>query len=307
MDVERSLPSGIGSLPPLHCLLAFEATARNLSLAKAAGELRLTPSTVSQSIALLEERLRLQLMRQATPVVELTAAGQRYFGFVQIFAHRLRDGLYERFPVGRAQLRVTAPQALSRLWLAPRLGAFMRAHARIDLVLTSTERFQAVQGGGVDIGLRYGGEVDDQLVNVPLWTDRLVAVGAPRLAALGEGLSARELAASLPLIEHPSASWHVWLPGNGADTRLQPLLTCSDLHLAIEAAVQGLGLVIAPARIIAARLASGALRRVSTHSVEARPYRAVVSREQFGRAPVQAFLAWLSGEAAAQAATMGTP
>ena len=297
----------MGSVPPLHCLLAFEAAARNLSLSKAAGELRVTESAVSQSIALLEDRLRLQLIRRLSPVVDLTESGQRYLESVQVFAHRLRDGLYARFPVGRTQLRVTAPQAFSRLWLAPRLGAFVRAHPRIDLILTSTERFQTLLGGGVDIGLRYGGVVDDRLLEVPLWTDRLIVLGSPGLAAAAAGLSATELARSFPLIEHPSASWRVWLEGLELPASiLRPRLSCADLHLAIEAAVEGLGLVVAPARIVEARVASGRLHRMSPHSVEARPYRAVVSRAQFERGPVQAFLAWLASEVAVQAASRGT-
>jgi DNA-binding transcriptional LysR family regulator len=304
-DVNQGVPPAIGSLPPLHCLLAFEAAARNLSLSKAAGELRLTQSAVSQSIALLEDRLRVQLIRRLTPVVDLTEAGQRYFEAVQAFAHRLRDGLYERFPVGRTQLRVTAPQAFSRLWLAPRLGAFTRAHPRIDLILTSTERFEALLGGGVDIGLRYGGvSGDDRLRELPLWTDRLIVAGTPRLAAAAQGLSPTELARAFPLIEHPIASWKVWLAGwDEVSSTVRPLLVCSDLHLAIEAAVEGLGLVVAPARIVAARVASGRLCRISSHSVDAQPYRAVVSQEQFERAPVQAFLAWLLSEVALQASS----
>ena len=304
LDVQSGQQPAIGSVPPLHCLLAFEAAARNLSLSKAAGELRVTESAVSQSIALLEDRLRLQLIRRLSPVVDLTEAGQRYFEFVQVFAHRLRDGLYERFPVGRTQLRVTAPQAFSRLWLAPRLGNFVRAHPRIDLILTSTERFQALLGGGVDIGLRYGGVVDERLSEVTLWTDRLIVVGAPRFAAVAAGLSPAELARAFPIIEHPSSSWRLWLAGwEVPNLTVRPLLVCSDLHLAIEAAVEGLGLVVSPARIVQARVAAGRLFRMSPHSVEARPYRAVVSREQSERAPVQAFLTWLSTEVASQAAT----
>ena len=304
LEVEKSFRPGIGSLPPLHCLLAFEAAARNLSLSKAAGELRLTQTAVSQSIALLEARLRLQLVGRATPVVELTEVGQRYFEFVQTFAHRLRDGLYDRFPVGRTQLRITAPQGLGRLWLAPRLGAFTRAHPRIDLILTSTERYEPVSGGGVDIALRSGGLADDRLVELHLWTDRLVVAGTAQLAARAQGLSPAEVASAFPRIEHPGASWSVWLAGTDTEASARrPLMACSDLHLAIEAAVHGLGLVVSPARIIELKLASGALHRISPRSVAARPYRAVVSRQQFDRAPVRAFLAWLSAEVAVQDAT----
>jgi DNA-binding transcriptional LysR family regulator len=268
---------------------------------KAAGELRLTQSAVSQSIALLEDRLRLQLVRHAAPVVELTPAGQRYFEFVQDFSHRLRDGLHERFPVGRTQLRITAPQGLGRLWLAPRLVNFTRSHPRVDLVITLTHRYQAVLGGGVDIALRCPGVEDDQLAAVHLWTDRLVVAGTPDLAAKADGLSPAELVSSFPIIEHPSASWNVWLSGTETvRPALRPTIACSDLHFAIEAAAQGFGLVVAPARIIGSKIATGALRRISSRSVEARPYHAVISRKQFDRAPVREFVAWLSREVALQ-------
>lgn len=290
--------------PPLHCLLAFEAVARHLSLAKAAGELRLTASAVSQSIALLEDRLGLKLVRTMAPAVELTLAGREYFGIVQAFVHGLRDGLYERFPVGRTQLRVTASQALGRLWLAPRLQHFTQRHPRIDLVVTSTEQFQSLRGGGLDVALRYGGTPGDGLVAVPLWTDRHVAVGAPALARRADGLSPAAIVRSLPLIDHPVSSWSGWLASASTETVVvRARLQCSDLHLAIEAACQGLGLVIVPARVVHDLLARRLLRLASPHAAPGKAYQAVVSVEQARRAPVQAFLRWLSDEAGAAPAS----
>jgi LysR family transcriptional regulator, glycine cleavage system transcriptional activator len=106
-------------------------------VSKAAGELRVTASAVAQSIAVIEDRVQMQLVRSLLPVVELTEPGDRYFRSVQAFATQLRDGLFERFPVGRTQLRISASQALSRLWLAPRISEFVGLHPRIDLVLTT--------------------------------------------------------------------------------------------------------------------------------------------------------------------------
>jgi LysR family glycine cleavage system transcriptional activator len=293
-------PHGAASLgpPPLHCIQAFEAVARHLSLAKAAGELRLSASALTQSIAALEGRLGVKLVRNLASSVELTGAGEHYFHAVQAFAHRLRDGLYERFPVGRAQLHVTASQALARLWLAPRLGMFVQRHPRIDVILTSTAKFQSLKDGGVDIGLRYGGSVDDDMLAVPLWTDHHIAAGAPGLAAQADGLAPAEIARRLPLVEHPVASWRHWLGAiDPALAGVDPLLTCNDLHLAIEAACQGLGLVIAPSRLLAAKLASGQLRRVSTHSTPGKAYQAVLWRQRAERPPVQAFMRWMAEQA----------
>ena len=294
-------PRGAASLspPPLHCIQAFEAAARHLSLAKAAGELRLSAAALTQSIAALEERLGVKLVRQLAPAVQLTDAGEHYFHAVQAFAHRLRDGLYERLPVGRAQLHVTASQALARLWLAPRLGLFAQRHPRIDVILTSTAKFQSLKDGGVDIGLRYGGSVDEDMLAVPLWADEHIAAAAPALAARADGLSPGEIARLLPLVEHPVASWRQWLAAiDPALASVDPLLSCNDLHLAIEAACQGLGLVIAPSRLLGAKIASGQLRRVGTHAAPGKAYQAVLWRERAGRAPLQAFVRWLAEQAA---------
>ena len=285
--------------PPLHCLQAFEAVSRHLSLAKASGELRLSAAALTQSIATLEGRLALKLVHRWAPQVELTAAGQQYFQAVQAFAHQLCDGLYERLPVGRTSLRVTASQALARLWLAPRLGQFARQHPRIDVVLTSTATLEPLKDGGVDIGLRYGGPVEADMLAVPLWADVHIAAAAPALAARADGLSPGEIARQLPLVEHPVASWRPWLaavdPGLAA---VDPLLACNDLHLAIEAACQGLGVVIAPARLLGGPFARGELQRVSRHSTPGRCYQAVLWRERAERPPVAAFLRWLSAQVA---------
>lgn len=299
-EIESHDPAAIRQPPPLHCLLAFEAVARNLNLAKAAGELRLTASAVTQSIALLEARLGLKLLRTLAPVVELTDAGRDYFATVQDFVHRLRDGLYERFPLGRTQLRITASQALGRLWLAPRLQRFTQRHPRIDLVITSTEQFQSLRGGGLDVALRYGGAPAEGLVSRPLWTDRHVAVGAPALARRADGLSPAAIVKSLPLIDHPVSSWSGWLAALAPDEGpVRARLQCSDLHLAIEAACLGLGLVIVPARVVHELLARRVLRLASPHAGPGKAYQAFVSVEQAQRAPVQAFLHWLADEAGA--------
>lgn len=285
--------------PPLHCIQAFEAVARHLSLAKAAGELSLSGAALAQSIAALEGRLGVKLVCGLSPRVELTQAGERYFHAVQAFANQLRDGLYERFPVGRARLQVTASQALARLWLAPRLGQFARRHPRIDVVLTSTAQLQSLKAGGVDVGLRYGGSIDEDLLAVPLWTDRHIAAGSPALAARAAGLSPAALARSLPLVEHPVASWRHWLGAiDPALASVDPLLTCNDLHLAIEAACQSLGLVIAPSRLLAGKIADGQLCRVSAHATEGKAYQAVLWRERAGRPALRAFLGWLEEQAA---------
>ena len=65
-----------GVTPPLNALLAFEAAARNMSIKKAALELRVTPSAVSHRLRVLELMLGRELLRRVGSRLELTEAGQ---------------------------------------------------------------------------------------------------------------------------------------------------------------------------------------------------------------------------------------
>ncbi|MED5621453.1 LysR substrate-binding domain-containing protein [Ideonella sp. BN130291] len=289
--------AGLRNIPPLHCLLAFEAVGRTLSLAKAAGELSVTASAVGQSIAMLEDRVGLQLVRRLAPQVQLTPVGWSYLATVQAFTHRMRDDLCTHFPVGHAQLRISTPQALGRRWLAPRLGRFMRRVPRLDLVVDTTEHFQPLGDGGVDVALRYGAVEDDRHLTVQMWSDQLVAVAAPALAQRCQGLAPHELMRGVPIIDHPSASWRLWLGGDGSDAGdYHASLRCTDLDLGIQAAALGMGVVLSPARLVASALAAGSLVRVTQHAHQAKAYSFVTSRTAAARAPVREFLAWLQAE-----------
>lgn len=287
------------SLPPLHHLQAFESVARNRSIAKAAGELHVSRTTLEQQLQALEGRLGIKLVRAMTPAVTLTDAGQQYLKSVQNFTQHLRDELYVTFPSGRSQLRVTASQAIARLWLAPRIGDFVRRHPRIDLIITSTDRTEALKDGGVDVGLRYDGRNNDGLFALPLWEDRHIAAAAPQVAERAAGKEPTELPRFVPLIDHTVTSWRQWLAAiDPTLAPIRPYLRCTDLHLAIEAAEQGMGVVIAPSRMLSGKLASGQLQRITDHSTAGLTYKAVVSHEQQFRTPVIVFLKWLAEQVA---------
>ena len=62
-------------LPPLNALRAFEAAARHGAIAKAAEELSVTPSAVSEQVRLLEARLDVKLFHRRAQGVTLTSEG----------------------------------------------------------------------------------------------------------------------------------------------------------------------------------------------------------------------------------------
>lgn len=284
----------MGLLPPMHCLLAFEAVARNRQLTRAAHELGLTKSALCNSIGLLEHRLRLRLVRRYSPAVELTEAGWQYLAATQAFSREIRDALYEQSPRARTQLRVSASRAMGRIWLGPKLADFMRLHPRVELLVTTTDRIDSVLGDGVDVALRYGGEAPEGTVSVPLMADRLIVVASPSLLQAQGGPPGVPQLHAAPLIEHPSLPWARWFESLGAgELRVQPRLLTTDLHLALNAAAHGVGFAIAPSLLARPLIAAGRLQPVCGHTLPAKPYHAVVAQAQVDRAPMQAFVAWL--------------
>lgn len=64
--------------PPIQLLPAFEAAARLLSFSKAAEELHITTSAISQQIKQLEAHFGQPLFRRLTRRVELTEPGYQF-------------------------------------------------------------------------------------------------------------------------------------------------------------------------------------------------------------------------------------
>ncbi len=95
-------------LPPLKSLPAFEAAARNLSFTRAAQELHVTQSAISQQVKALELYLGVALFRRINQGLELTEEGGRYFPLVRDSLGQLRSGTSQLWSdqaeaAGRAQ------------------------------------------------------------------------------------------------------------------------------------------------------------------------------------------------------------
>ena len=122
---ERSNPTGAQRIPPIQCLLTFEALARLRSVTQAAEELCVTPSAVSHRVRQLEQILGAKLFGRAD--FSLTTEGSEYLAHV-------REGLdaLQRFPgsmgtPGKRKLKLAVTPTFARAILIPRLKQFTEA------------------------------------------------------------------------------------------------------------------------------------------------------------------------------------
>jgi len=125
-------------LPSLALLRTFEAAARHLSFKRAAAEVCVTPSAVSQQIRALEEWLGAPLFHRMTRGLALTAQGEAMLPKLREGFECIAAAVELTRQAGDGPLQLTAPPSFASYWLVPRLPAFAAAHPGIELRLAST-------------------------------------------------------------------------------------------------------------------------------------------------------------------------
>jgi LysR family transcriptional regulator, transcriptional activator for dmlA len=123
-------------------LEVFILVAESGGFAGAARRLRLTPSAISRRVALLEDRLGVQLLSRTTRKVELTAAGEAYFQRIKPLLSAIAaaaDDLEQFSPVPVGQLVVSAPAALLERKLVSFVTEYLMANPQMRAELIPSE------------------------------------------------------------------------------------------------------------------------------------------------------------------------
>src|SRR5262249_14217400 len=129
----------------------FLSVAQHRSFRRAAAELGVTPSAVSQTVRALEARLGAALFARTTRSVGLTEAGQRFleragpaFDELVAAAEAARD-LGQR-PAGL--LRLSVPRAVVPLVPEPIIASFCQAYPEIELEIAASDEMVDLAAGG---------------------------------------------------------------------------------------------------------------------------------------------------------------
>ena len=245
---------------PLNALRAFEASARHLSFTRAAIELCVTQAAVSHQVKALETRLGVQLFRRLPRGLALTDEGVALQPVLAESFDRMAE-LVEGIASGEATqlLSVAAVGTFTTGWLLPRLPAFRAAHPRIDLRLFTNNNRVDLAGEGLDFAIRFGDGAWHATEAVPLMEAPLTPLCTPAMAReLGDP---RNLLGMPLLRSYRADEWTRWFEAAGiaAPTLKGPVF---DSSLAMtEAAMQGAGVALAPASMLARAIDHGLLVR----------------------------------------------
>jgi LysR family transcriptional regulator, glycine cleavage system transcriptional activator len=234
-------------MPPLNALRAFEATARLLSFKQAANELRVTAGAVSQHVKALEEQLGVKLFRRHHNSLALTEAGSAYlpalrnaFSIISESTQRVAAKLaFEVLSVG-----VQAPFAVK--WLFPRLPQLLKDNPQLDIRLGSSIELDDLREGAVDAIIRYGTGHFPGFHSILVRAARLDPVCSPHLIANGPPLrEPSDLRHHTLLHDEFREGWRTWFASQRIeDVDLTRGLSFTDEHLALKAAIEGLGVAL---------------------------------------------------------------
>ncbi|MEP6564619.1 MAG: LysR family transcriptional regulator [Mesorhizobium sp.] len=273
---------------PVAALRAFEAAARHGQLSSAAEELGVTHGAVSRHVSHLEAFVGTQLFEGARSRPKLTAEG-RVFGFALTAAFdQIEDALRI---IGRGDgciLDVACLSTFAMRWLIPRLHGFTAKYPRYDVRLATDDRHPR-------------GHVDVQILVLPpeaglpencslLFHEKLALVVAPSLAA-----DDRTDVLMLPRLEtrtRPDA-WREWarLTCTEGHNEIGGTRIFDHYHMTIEAALNSLGIAIAPWHLVAEDVACGRLRAPFGFVDSSYVYAVQVIRP--GRPKTDHFVKWL--------------
>src|SRR6476659_8983893 len=169
--------------PELGEMNAFVTVAERRSFAKAAIQLGISRSRLSETIRGLEDRLGVRLLNRTTRSVAPTAAGERLLARLRPLLDDF-DAVLDSINAFRDKpaglLRLTVPPPAANLLLAPLLSRFLAQYPAIDLEIYIDAALTDIVAGRFDAGIRTGEERRGVLVAAPDYLARHPRPTSPR-------------------------------------------------------------------------------------------------------------------------------
>lgn len=247
-------------LPPLRSLRVLEAAVRHENYTRAADELNLTHSAVSHQIHALEEALGVRLLERAGRRMRPTDSGRQLAQDVRATLDSLATAVERvRGADSTNAITVSSLPSFAAAWLVTRLGGFLERFPHIDMRLESSTALADFRNDGVDVAIRFGTGNYEGLISEKMFDDEVFPTMSPKLKRSARVRTPADLA-RVPLLRIRSQPWLPWFEAAGVDIqepRRGPVF--NDSELALQAAMQGQGAVLARGSLAVTKLRSGAL------------------------------------------------
>jgi DNA-binding transcriptional LysR family regulator len=251
----------------LNRVAAFVRVVREGSFTSAAKALGLPKSSISRSVAQLEQDLGLRLLHRTTRKLHLTDAGSAYYERVSRAITDIGEATCVAADMQaqlRGNVRITAPVDLGVWALAPIVSRFVRKHPNIHVHVGLTGRLVDMVAEGFDLALRVGPLRDSALVArriKPL--EGGIYASARYIARRGEPKRIEDLASHDCVLFRPMPAWTMLdREGRERTVEVSGPVSVDDFMFAHEAVVAGAGLGLMPAFLCEKETHRGSLVRV---------------------------------------------
>ncbi|WP_394827987.1 LysR family transcriptional regulator [Pendulispora albinea] len=250
---------------------AFLSVAQHRSFRKAAAELGVTPSAISQAVRALETRIGAALFIRTTRSVGLTEAGERFLSRAKPAFEELVAASHVASELGQRPsglLRLSVPRAVVPILLEPLVASFCEAYPEVEVEIAASAELVDLAAKGFDAGVRMGQFIAADMVTVRLTPPfRFVIVGSPAYFARKDRPERPD-----DLRRHACLRWRrsngglaLWSlddQGRAIEMAVSGPLIASDFPTMLGAALEGIGLAQVPEPIAAEAVRAGKLVRV---------------------------------------------
>lgn len=256
----------------LNDLLAFRAVAMERSFTRAAAQMGVSTSALSHAVRGLEERLGIRLLNRTTRTVVPTEAGDRLLVSVGV----LFDGveaeiarLSELRDTPSGTIRITTSAHAARTILEPALNPLLAAYPDLNVELNADSGFVDIVAERFDAGVRLGETVAQDMIALRIGPDmRMAAAASPAYFAEREKpLTPHDLSDHNCInLRFPTYgglyAWEFEKDDRALNVRVDGQMTVNDTTLALEAAVDGVGICYVPEDQVLPLVTDGRLVRM---------------------------------------------
>lgn len=289
----------------LDAMRIYLRVAELASFTQAADSMGLPKASISAAVQQLEAELGTRLLHRTTRKVQMTQDGQTFYERCKDLLADI-DELQTMFQAGEAELtgriRVDMSSGIAKNVVLPRLPEFLRAHPKIEIEFSSTDRRVDVVREGFDCVIRVGTLVDSSLIARPIGQYQLLNCVSPGYVArygtpqtLAD-LAQHQLVHYLPTLGGKSAGFE-YVDDNGEQQAIAMAgaVTVNNSDAYLAACYAGLGIIQVPDAAVRAPLASGELIEIlPQHRAAAMPISLLYANRRHLPKRVKAFMDWVT-------------
>ncbi|WP_417429221.1 LysR substrate-binding domain-containing protein [Kiloniella sp.] len=295
-------------LPPLNSLRSFDAIARNGSISKAALELKVSSSAVSQQVSILEDWMGVKFLKRTSNKTSLTREGVEFANEINSVFDTLEKNIFHtQKKVNHNEIKLSIIPSLATRWLINRLPIYSALYPDYSVMVEASFDLVDFTKKELTIAIRSGAGSYSGCQSEKLFDEYITPVCSPEYWKKNK-TSLVEIGACSLLADHTfgkdetNLNWTSWIAREGIipSTKIQPIQFYTDSNLTIQACINGEGFMLGRSILINEELRKGGLiEPFKEKQVSDWPYYIVYhSINDPLRGALRSFIEWLKREAA---------